>query len=196
MSRPIDSIAELSSGLPSGATVIAVTDDGAEARYGPVRELAARVARSVDGAVLFCVAPACDASPPRSRPRLFFPLAEAGGPERPHTGTRRRDLLQDEARTVAAPGLVVGVWLPSRPGPAGVSEAVAATGAALVLVPARARRVAVLDRTLEYLAARVPVPLVAVELDGAWSPVRALGGSAATRPVSSPHAVPAWPAAL
>jgi hypothetical protein len=94
---------------------------------------------------------------------------------RPHTGTRSQDLLLVEARDVAAPGLTVGVWLPSRHGPAGVAEAVEASGAVLVLVAARARRPAVLDRTLEYLAARVPAPVVAVAADGNWTPVRALG---------------------
>ena len=86
---------------------------------------------------------------------------------------------------MATPGLTIGVWLPSRHGPAGVAEAVAATEASLVLVAARVRRGPVLDRTLEYLAARVPAPVVAVRADGDWSPIRALG-----EPVGTPWPVP------
>jgi hypothetical protein len=169
-------IADLANSLAPGATVLAVTDDGAEPRYAPVRELAARIARRTGGSVLFCVAPTRDPAPQRAQPRLFVPPV-GGATGREHTGTRSRDLLLAEARGVAAPGLAIAVWLPSRHGPAGVAEAVAATGAALVLVPARARRAGVLDRTLEYLAARVAAPVVAVDADGSWSTVRALGGS-------------------
>jgi hypothetical protein len=173
---PLASVAELVHRLPSGATVIAVTDDGADPRYAAVRQVAARAAARVGGTLLFCVVPARDPGTPRSGPRLFLPTIDPGVGERPHTGTRSRDLLLAEAREVAAPGLVVGVWLPSRHGPSGVAEAVDATGAALVLVPARRkRRPAVLDRTLEYLAARVGAPVVSVAPDGTWSRVSALG---------------------
>lgn len=171
-------ITELIARLPSAATVVAITDDGSDPRYAPVRELGAQAALRIGGTLLFCVAGARDDGPPRARPRLFFPPVDLGV-ARTHTGTRDRDLLLTEARAVAAPGLIVGVWLPGRHGPSGVAEAVAATGAALVLVPARGRRRAVLDRTLEYLAARVPAPLVAVALDGSWARVRALGTQSA-----------------
>lgn len=173
MSRSTAAIAELATRLPPGATVIAVTDDGVDPRYAPVRALAASIAAAAGGNVLFCVAPARDTSPPRARPRLFFPPVDGGA--RPHTGTRRRDLLLGEARAVLAPGLAVGVWLPSHSGPAAVAEAAAATAAALVVVPARAHRPGVLDRTLEYLAARVPTPIVALRPDGTLEPVHALG---------------------
>jgi hypothetical protein len=177
VSRTADPIAELIASLPSAAAVIAVTDDGTDDRFAPVRALAAQIAGRVGGNVVFCVAPARDTSPPRSRPRLFFPpvgLAIAG---RSHTGTRSRDLLLAEARGVARPGLGVRVWLPSRHGPAGVAEAVIATSAPLVLVPARTNRDKILDRTLEYLASRVPATVVAVAQDGSWREVRALGGA-------------------
>jgi hypothetical protein len=177
VSRTNATLLELIARLPSAATVIAVTDEGASPRYAPVRSLAAQAALRVGGTVLFCVAPARDDSPPRSRPRLYLPSIAGGPGGRPHTGTRERDLLLDAAREVAAPGLTVGVWLPSRHGPAGVAEAVAATGAALVLVPARACRAKVLDRTLEYLAARVPAPVIAVAEDGSWRSVRPLGAA-------------------
>ncbi len=177
MSRPDASLADLIRRLPSGATVVAVTDDGSDPRHAPVRRLAASAALLTGGTVLYCVAPVFDAAPAPARPRLYFPPVAGGAAGRPHTGTRSRDLLLAEALEVAAPGLTVGVWLPSRDGPAGVAEAVAATGAALVLVAARARRAGVLDRTLEYLAARVPTPVVAVAPDGSWAPVTALGAS-------------------
>lgn len=175
MSRSNATLTDLIARIPGGATVIAVTDGGADPRHAPVRELAARAAVRVGGTVLFCVAPAHDLSPARSLPRLYFPPVDASPSGRPHTGTRSHDLLLAEAREVAAPGRTVGVWLPSRHGPAGVAEAVDATGAAMVLVAARARRGPVLDRTLEYLAARVPAPVVAVAADGSWTPVSALG---------------------
>ncbi len=167
-------MAELIARLPSAATIVAMTDDGSDARYARVRDLAAQAAVRVGGTLLFCVVVACDDPPPRARPRLFFPSVDRGV-GRPHSGTRSRDLLLEEARAVAAPGLTVGVWLPSRAGPAGVAEAVAATGASLVLAPARARRRQVLDRTLEYIAARVSAPLIAVAADGTCTRVRALG---------------------
>jgi hypothetical protein len=175
VSRSSATLTELIVHIPTGATVIAVTDDGTDPRHAPARELAARAAVRVGGTVLFCVAPAHDTYPARSRPRLFFPPVDASPFGRPHTGTRSRDLLLAEARDVAAPGLTVGVWLPSRHGPAGVAEAAEATGATLVLVAARAHRPAVLDRTLEYLATRVPAPVVAVAADGSWTPVSDLG---------------------
>lgn len=169
-SPPSSSLDALIAGVPSAATVVAVTDDGSDERYRPVREQAAQVAVGVGGTLLFCVAP-LRAAAARSRPRLFFP---GSGEGRPHTGTRARDLLAEEARAVTAPGLTVAVWLPSRAGPSGVAEAVLATGAALVLVPARARRANLLDRTLEYLASRVPAPVVAVAPDRSWRLVPAL----------------------
>ncbi len=197
MIRSAAALVDLIRRLPPGATVVAVTDAGADPRYTPVRELAGLAAHGAGGSVLFCVAPARDASPARSRPRLFLPPVNGPEPGRQHTGTRAADLLLAEAREVAAGGPAVGVWLPSRPGPAGVAEAVAATGASLIVVPARSRRRAVLDRTLEYLAARVSAPVVKVAPDGAWAPVSPLGAqdgpgwSAAGR-----AAAPAAPAAL
>jgi len=175
VSRSSATLTDLIARIPTGATIIAVTDDGADLRHAPARELAARAAVRVGGTVLFCVAPANVESPARSRPRLYFPPVDGSRLGRPHTGTRLRDLLLIEAREVAAPGLTVGVWLPSRHGPAGVAEAVEATGASIVLVAARDRRPAILDRTLEYLAARVPAPVVAVACDGSWTPITALG---------------------
>ncbi len=74
------------------------------------------------------------------------------------------------------------MWLARAPGPASIAEAVAATGAALVLVPAERaptcgaiRRI---DRTLDYYAARIPVPLIAVGRDGSLTRVAPLGGGA------------------
>lgn len=167
------SISALTIDVPSDATVIAVTDDGSDPRFAPVRELAARVAVSVGGNLLLCVAPPRGETH-RAQSRLYFPTRTEG---RAHTGTRTRDLLLDEARLLEAPGLTIAAWLPSRPGSAGVAEAVTATGAALVLVAARARRAKVLDRTLDYLASRVPARVVAVAPDGSWQPVRALVGA-------------------
>ncbi len=177
MPHPATSQADPTPRLPTGATVVAVTDAGDDPRYAPVRRLAALAAGRAAGSVVFCVAPACGASPPRSRPRLFFPPVEGPSAGRQHTGTRGADLLLAEARDVAAPGLGLAVWLPSRPGPAGVAEAVAAVGACLVIVPARASRRVAVDRTLEYLAARVPAPVVAVSPDGTWTRVSALGST-------------------
>jgi hypothetical protein len=171
-------IADLIEPLPSGAVVIAVSDEGVHPRFAPVRQLAALAALHVGGTALFCVDPTHDTSMPRPRPRLYLPPVDRPGLGRQHTGTRSHDLLLEEAREVAAPGLTVAVWLPSRHGPAGVAEAVAATNGAIVLVPARLARHGVLDRTLDYLAARVPAPVVAVSLDGQWTPVSALGGAA------------------
>ena len=77
MSRSSATLTDLIARIPTGATIIAVTDDGTDPRHAPARELAAHAAVRVGGTVLFCVAPAHDASPARSRP---------GSTSRPWTG--------------------------------------------------------------------------------------------------------------
>jgi hypothetical protein len=53
VSRPNATLTDLTRRLPSGATVIAITDDSSDPRHSPVRELAARAAIRVGGTVLF-----------------------------------------------------------------------------------------------------------------------------------------------
>ena len=169
--------------IPMGATVIAVTDDGTDERYAPVRGMAGRLASEIGGRVVLCHTGDGERTEGTRRPRLFFPAVdgEAGG--RLHTGSRVRDLLVAEARGLAAAGIVVAVWLPGEPGPTGIAGAVRATGAALVLVPSRSARTAIVDRTLDHHASRIPAPVVAVGPDGACVLVRPLGsGSASVRP--------------
>lgn len=164
--------------IPMGATVIAVTDAGDDERYAPVRSMAGRLAGEVGGRVVLCHTGDGEQTGGARRPRLFFPPLddEAGG--RLHTGSRVRDLLLAEARGIAAAGIVVAVWLPREPGPTGIAEAVRATGAVVVLVRSRSARPAIIDRTLDHHASRIPVPVVAVGPDGACTLVRPLGSGA------------------
>ena len=165
--------------------ILAVTDDGREGRFGPVRDPAADLARRAAAQVVLFVSTAGDGSPDAGRPRLFDPLASSPGPgsgagsKRRHTGARRRDLLHDEAAAIHARGFDVRVWLARRPGLAGIVEAVKQTGAAVVMVPAERDRSGVGGRvirlTLAYYAAHLSVLLVAVDVAGHMTLVVPLG---------------------
>ncbi len=167
--------------------ILAVTDDGHEARFGPVRDAAADLARRVAAQVVLYLPPAGDGLPEAGRPRLFDPLAGSPGPGsqagsgRRHTGARRRDLLRDEAVAIHSQGPDVLVWLARRPNLAGIVEAVRQSGADLVLVPAERDRSGVGGRvvrlTLAYHAAHLSVPLAAVDRAGRVALVAPLGSA-------------------
>ncbi len=163
--------------IPTGGLVVAVTDDGVDPRYAAVRAAATDIAVAARGKVLLLYAPKGQAAPGPVRPRLFFPPTDGAGRRapRPHTGSRQRDLLGPEAAAIRARGVGVAVWLSGRPGPAGMAEAVALTHAALVLLPAERDRPGILRRTLEYDAARIAAPVVAVDPFGCLMRVRPLG---------------------
>ena len=164
--------------IPAGGLVVAVTDDGMDSRYAAVRAAATDIAIAARGKVLLLYAPKGQAAPGPIRPRLFFPPADAAGRRapRPHTGSRQRDLLGLEAAAIRARGVGVAVWLSGRPGPAGMAEAVALMHAALILMPGERDRPGILRRTLEYDAARIAAPVVAVDPSGCLTRVRPLGG--------------------
>ena len=113
--------------------------------------------------------------------RLFVPPDDVDPtePARPHTGSRRSDLLLDAASAIRADGVDVAVWLARTSGPGAIADAVAATRALLVLVPADAPRSCAaagrIDRTLAYYAARLPVPLASVDAGGRIESVAPLG---------------------
>ncbi len=185
------SSAELGTLVPPGTVVLAVTDDGACDRYAPVREAAAAMAGAARGTVvLFHVPPGPVVQ--GGRPRRFVPPApDASGAARAHTGSRKTDLLLAEAASIRASGAGVIVWIARTAGPSAIAEAVGATGPALVLVASEsirgcgtARR---LDRTLDYYAARIPVPVLSVDRDGRLARVRPLGSGPAGH---SPNRVP------
>jgi hypothetical protein len=171
----------------TAGVILAVTDDGREARFGPVRDAAAYLAGRVAGQVVLFLPTAGDEPPDAGRPRLFDPLAGPAGPAfqagsgRRHTGARRRDLLRDEAAAIHAQGPDVLVWLARRPGLAGIVEAVNQTGAAVVMVPAERDRSGVGGRvirlTLAYHAAHLSVPMAAVDLAGHLALVAPLGSA-------------------
>lgn len=177
---------EVSRLLPPGAVVLALTDDGTAGRFEPVREAASRLARAARGSVVLFHAPPGAPSADQGRPRCFDPLAPGDGDgtdgPRRHTGTRRRDLLRDEAARVASTGVPVRVWLSRLAGPAGIAEAVRATGSAVVLVatePVACGLVArAIRRTLSYYAARLDVPVIAVDPRGEVALVPPLGSGA------------------
>jgi len=163
--------------LGPGGILIAVTDDGSDPRYVPVRTAAARVAAERRATLLlFCVG--SDAAGVAGSSRVFTPGRRTGdgGPERPHSGSRRRDLLAAEAAELRQIGAAVLAWLPGVAGDRGIAEAVERSGAAAVMVPAERDRPGVVRRTLEYRAARIPAPLVAVDGSGGLRLVRPLQG--------------------
>ncbi len=188
-----DRLAPTPQRLRPGSVLLVLTDDGADARYGRARGAAAVLAARAGASIVLYHVASGPASVDPGRARCFDPLAPgpaAAGPVegRLHTGSRRRDLLLDEARAIDALGVPVRVWLSRLAGPAGVAEAVRATGASLVLAPAEPLRVGALCTavrlTLSYYASRLDVPLAAVDPDGSISVVPALGmvGGARRRP--------------
>lgn len=166
--------------VPAGGLVLAATDDGRDRRYGSVREAAVEVALAAAARILLFDTSAPSRSVGRAQARLFAPLAGAGGrPGRIHTGSRRRDLLLDQALAIEARSVGTLAWLAATAGPAGIAEAVQRTGASLVLLPAELDRTGVsrrvIRRTLSYYACRVGAPLVSVDLAGRLCVVPPLG---------------------
>lgn len=164
--------------IPPGGLVVAVTDDGKDPRYAAVRAAATEIAATAGGKVLLLCAPPGQAAPGSVRPRLFCRAPDGGGGKtaRPHTGSRRRDLLAAEAAAIRARGVGVAIWLSGRPGPAGMAEAVDVMHAAILLLPAEQERPGIRRRTLEYDAARIAAPVVAVDPAGRLARIRPLGG--------------------
>jgi hypothetical protein len=156
----------------NGGTIVAVTDAGDDPRYAVVRDAAVRLAVAVGGARILLFHEPGPLAPERGTARAFV----ADGRSREHTGSRAIDMLRDAVAAMRAEGLEVGIWLPPRPGAAALADAVIRVRADLVLMPAARRRPWSIDRTLEYRAARIPAPVVAVDIDGAMRAVRPLAG--------------------
>jgi len=162
--------------IPAGRTVIAVTDDGSDPRFAAVRDAATRIAASTGARVLLHYSPPGRQALGVRSSRLFVPDMTPDSAGRPHTGSRRRDLLLSEARAISARGVDVAVWLAGPPGPAGIAEAVDLTSAAAVLVPAEQDRPGVINLTLAYRATKIAALVVAVGPDGSVAPVQPLCG--------------------
>lgn len=171
--------------VPAGGVVIAVTDDGSDPRFRAVRDAAATIAAGAGGRVLLFHAPPGQADTGRRRWRLIVPgLRGLGSAAAPDAGRRGATLLDAEATEIRSRGVEVAVWLTSRPISTGMAEAVAITGAAIVLMPAEAERRGIVRRTLDYRASRIPAPVVAVDPDGGLVRVSPLGDpGVAGRPV-------------
>lgn len=162
--------------VPAGGVVIAVTDAGSDPRFRAVRDAAATLAAGAGGRVLLFHAPPGQTDTGRRRWHLFVPgLRNTGTPAKPDAGRPAATLLEAEAAEIRARGVEVAVWLTSRPISAGMVEAVSVTGAAIVLMPAETERHGIVRRTLDYRAARIPAPVVAVDPDGGLVRVRPLG---------------------
>jgi len=162
--------------IPAGATIIAVTDDGSDPRCAAVRDAATRFAAITGARVLLYHSPPDRQALGARSPRLFVPDPAPVGAGRPHTGSRRRDLLLAETTAIHARGVGVAVWLAGQPGTAGIVEAVDLTSAAAVLVPAEKDRPGVINLTLAYRATKIAALVVAVGSDGSISPIRPLCG--------------------
>ena len=176
--------------VPPGGVVIAVTDDGADPRFRTVRDAAATIAAGAGGRVLLFHAPPGQADSGRRKWHLFVPGSRgAGGPAEPDADLHRATLLGAEATEIRSHGVEVAVWLTTRPIASGMAEAVAVTSAAIVLMPAEPERRGIVRRTLDYRAARIAAPVVAVDPDGGLVRVRPLGDRQAEpgRPVRVPR---------
>lgn len=192
-------VPDLAARIRRGGCIVAITDGGVDGRHAIVCSVAADLAAGAGADVILFHAPSGPPEGDAGRPRRFDPLAGgapdrqlSGGQGRLHTGARRRDLLRGEAARIRALGPRVEVWLSRRPGLGGLSEAVIATGADLVLIaaepdPGRHARL-VIRRTLAYHAARIPIPLIAVGPGGELALVCPLGSRAAE--TIGPAAIP------
>jgi hypothetical protein len=181
---------DLVSLVSPGGVVIAVTDDGTDPRFRAVRDAAVTIASSARARVLFFHAPPGQAGPGTRRWHLIVPgLRNTGTAAELEAGPRGSDLLGAEATEIRSRGGEVAVWMTTRPIASGMAEAVAITGAAIVLMPAEAERRGIVRRTLDYRAARIPAPVVAVDPDGGLVRVRPLGDRQAEpgRPVRVPR---------
>jgi hypothetical protein len=172
--------------LPGRAcTILAVTDDGTDPRYAPVRAAAARLASAAGGRVLLYLQPG-PLDPRRGSARVFLPT----GRGRQHTGSRQRDLLCDEAAAVGSAGVHVGIWLPPDRSTAALADAVMRTRADLVLLPAARTSPWSIDRTLEHRAAHIPAPVLAADAAGVLRAVRPLAGRRLAKPqLTVAHAI-------
>jgi hypothetical protein len=176
--------------VPPGGVVIAVTDDGADPRFRAVRDAAVTIASSARARVLFFHAPPGQADPGTRRWHLIVPgLSSPGSAAELEAGLRDSGLLGAEATEIRSRGVEVAVWMTARPIASGTAEAVAITGAAIVLMPAEPERRGIVRRTLDYRAARIAAPVVAVDPDGGLVRVRPLGDRQAERgrPVRVPR---------
>ena len=176
--------------VPPGGVVIAVTDDGADPRFRAVRDAAVTIASSASARVLFFHAPPGQAGPGARKWHLIVPgLRNTGTAAELEAGLRGSGLLGAEATEIRSRGVEVAVWMTTRPIASGMAEAVAITGAAIVLMPAEAERRGIVRRTLDYRAARIAAPVVAVDPDGGLVRVRPLGDRVAEpgRPVRVPR---------
>ncbi len=180
---------EVARAIPPGSLVVAVTDDGGDPRYAAVRAAATDIAVAAEGTVVLLYVSASQAAFGPIRSRRFLPPMDCAGKPSPrlHTGSRRRDLLGPEASAIRDRGVGVAVWLAGRPGPAGMAEAVSRTHAALILLPAERNRPGVIRRTLEYDAARVGAPVVAVDPVGSLTRVVPLGAGCGDVVATSPR---------
>ncbi len=176
--------------VPPGGVVIAVSDDGSDPRFRAVRDAAVTIASSTRARVLFFHAPPGQAARSR-RWRLIVPGLSGGpgSPAEPEASLRGPGLLGAEATEIRSRGVEVAVWITTRPIASGMAEAVAVTGAALVLMPAEAERRGIVRRTLDYRASRIPAPVVAVDPDGGLVRIRPLGDRQVEpgRPVRMPR---------
>ena len=162
--------------IPTGGVIIAMTDDGSDPRYAAVRAAAASVAANVGASVLLFHAPLGQIDPTDRRWRRFDHGPRAGrDQERAPRNSPRRDALQRQAGALREAGLEVAVWVSDRTSVAGMAEAVALTHASLVLMPAEVDRPGLVRRTLDYRAARIAAPVIAVDPMGALALVAPLG---------------------
>lgn len=188
-----DSITPIADLVRQCGLIVAVTDDGADPRFAAVRAAATDIAAARGARVLLFHAPSGMAPDRPGRPRLFVPGADASGHDggRLHTGARHRDLLGAEAAAIRARSVDVAAWIAPRDGPTGIAEAVARTGADIVLVPDEVERTGgirrVIRRTLSYYASRIGAPVVSVDAVGRLNLVSPLGATGMA-PGRGPHA--------
>jgi len=167
---------DLSALLPSGGVIIAMTDDGSDPRYAAVRAAAISVAATMGAKVLLFHAPVGQSDYPERTWRLFE-RGPGSSREVAHVpgSSPRREALRRQADALRESGVDVAVWVSYGPSILGLAEAVAHTDASLVLMPAEVDRPGLVRRTLDYRAARIAVPVIAVDLLGVLAMVRPLG---------------------
>ena len=157
------------------STILLATDDGPTSPYAEMRPAALRWAAERGARVIlhdrsaesYFVDPypsgpwTADVEGSPNRDRLLEPAdLEALG----------RTYLAEQVVAARREGVDAHAWLPSRPGPAGMADAVERFGAELVILPAALERPSLLDRvrgnSLERFRTALAVEVVAASPDG------------------------------
>ena len=166
-------------------TILLATDDGRDPAYGAMREPVLRWAAAQHARVVLYdrSAESYFVDPYPSGP---WTADVEGGPDRralldpQQLELLGRHYLAEQVRSARGAGVEAGGWLPSRPGSRGMTEAVEAVGADLVVLPASVSQPSLFDRvrgnTLTGFRDALSVPVTVADQRGVSAEATAPAG--------------------